>query len=152
MKNASECPQSSRRRVTGYPTTPPRAPREAPGDGEARGSFWEIVAFLILVLLFSLFFDGCSTTCPELAEKAARRGCPERVIEKTVQVYEPIELGEIPEAPPLTSAEFEPEEAAGAVQAALEALIRDLAETRRWGWELYHKLEALKAEQGSGGE
>jgi len=151
MKYRSEGPEISRRRGAGDPSSSPVAPGDAPGDGEARGSLWEILAFLLLVLLFALF-AGCSTTCPELAEKAARRGCPERVIERTLQVYEPIELGEIPEAPPLTAAELEPEEAAAEIQVALEALVRDLAETRRWGWELYHKLKALEAERGNGEE
>lgn len=102
----------------------------------------EVLAFLLLVLLVYAL-TGCATTCDELNRKAEARGCAERVVTETVEVFEPLDLGPIPAPPPLTAAELDP--ATVDHETALEALLADLANSRAWGFELFEMLRALEA-------
>jgi hypothetical protein len=63
--------------------------------------------------------------------------CPERVIEKPIPQPVPLEIGEVEDAPPLTTAAL-PEEVSD--RDAIRALVEDLLSSREWGWTLYHKL------------
>jgi hypothetical protein len=113
------------------------------GDGRLEATAaGQILAFLLLLIVV-LALGGCGTVdCARLAEKAERAGCPERIVTETVEVFEPIDLGEIPEPPPLTAAELGDDTGH---ELELEAILTDLAASRSWGFTLYDKLRAYEA-------
>jgi hypothetical protein len=89
----------------------------------------------------------CPTTCEELKAAADAQHCPERLVETTVTKFAPVDVGEVEEAPPITSATV-PD---GATHAeGLQALAADLKASRAWGWTLFHKLMALKKAEHEG--
>lgn len=100
------------------------------------------------LFLAGLFISGCAscpTTCNELKSAADAIHCPERIVETTVTVFDPVDVGELDPAPPLTAATV-PDGAT--VAEALQALAADLKATREWAFTMYHKLQALKRADG----
>lgn len=98
--------------------------------------------------VFLMAISACSTgptTCAELKTAADLQHCPERLVETTVTTFEPLDIGEIPEPPPITAATV-PD--AAPVATALQALAADLKAARAWGWTLYHMLQALERAEG----
>lgn len=100
---------------------------------------------LALALLLAASAAACTSargmSCAELRAAADAKQCPERTVTTTVTVFQPLALGDLPEAPPITSAEL-PEGIPAAT--ALAAVAQDLREARSWGWTLFHMLVAVR--------
>jgi hypothetical protein len=100
---------------------------------------------LLLVFLAAAGNTACTTcpkTCAELKAAADAQHCPERLVETVVSTFEPVDPGEPPPAPPITTAAV-PDGATE--QEALQAGAADLKASRQWGFILYHKWKAWKA-------